>query len=232
MIVRAKGAIAGSLNDPVLEKEVIAQAEKRLSSACPSSGPEWIGNAEIFFEFATRSPELTIFGAGDDVVPIAQLAWALGFTVTVVDVRVASLTPERFPRAHLVCAHFAEFPEKLTLHAGSYVLVMNHHIERDEESLRFSLESNAGYVGVLGPRSRYNKLLAGLAQKGYPPLSSRLSQVRSPVGLALGAETPLEIAVSILAEILATRSGFEGGFLSGLVGSLHRPEDSRRLARS
>ena len=232
MIVRTDDAFAGALSNRVIEKEAIAQAARRLRSTHPRSGPEWMGNAEIFFEIATRSPELTIFGAGDDAVPVAQLAWSLGFTVTVVDVREAPLTPVRFPRARLVCAHFSEFPEKLRLQPASYVLVMNHHIERDEESLRFSLESEAAYIGVLGPRSRYDKLLAGLGKRGYVPLSSKVSRVRSPVGLSLGAETPQEIAVSILAEILAMRSGFEGGFLSGVIGSLHRPEDSRILARS
>jgi len=232
MIIRTNDASTGTLSNPLIEKKAVAQAEKLLRSAHPWSGPDWAGNAEIFFEIATRSPELAIFGAGDDAVPVAQLAWSLGFTVTVVDVREAPLTPERFPRARLVRAHFSQFPEKLRLAPASYALVMNHHIERDRESLRFSLESDVAYIGVLGPRSRYDRLLAELEKKGYVPLSSKLSRVRSPVGLALGAETPQEIAVSILAEILATRRGFEGGFLSGTVSSLHRPEDSRILARS
>lgn len=232
MIIRTGGAVVGSLNDSVIEKEAIKEAERRLLLAYPFSGPERIGCAEIFFEIATRSPELTIFGAGDDSVPVAQLAWALGFTVTVVDVREAPLTPQRFPHAWLVRAHFNEFSEKLKLQPGSYVLVMNHHIERDEQSLCFSLQSDVAYIGVLGPRSRYERLLADLGRKGYVPHYSKLSPVHSPVGLALGAETPQEIAVSILAEILATRTGFEGGFLSGMSGSLHRPEESRSLARS
>jgi xanthine dehydrogenase accessory factor len=232
MIVRAGNACTGVLSNRVIEKDAAAQAERRLCSAHPRSGTESMDNAEIFFEVATRAPELAIFGAGDDAVPVAQLAWSLGFTVMVVDVREAPLTPLRFPRARLVRAHFGQFPEKLRLQPASYVLVMNHHIERDQQSLRFSLDSDAAYIGVLGPRSRYNRLLAELGRQGYEPLSSKLSRVRSPVGLSLGAETPQEIAVSILAEILAVRSGFEGGFLSGAVGSLHRPEDSRILARS
>ena len=99
--------------------------------------------------------------------------------------------------------------------AGAFMLVMNHHVERDQESLRFSLESDAAYVGVLGPRSRYEKLLAGLAAQGYTPDASKTARVHSPLGLSLGAETPDEVAVSILGEILAIRRGFEGGFLSG-----------------
>lgn len=232
MIVRAADSLVGGLSDPAIQREAIARADRCLRSPYPRSSPEWIGNAEIFFEVATRPRELVVFGAGDDAVPVAQLAWALGFTVTVVDVREAPLTSERFLRARLVSAHFSQFAEKVKVAPGSYALVMNHHIERDQESLRFSLESDAAYIGVLGPRARYERLLAGLAQQGYAASSSKLSRVRSPVGLSLGAETPQEVAVSILGEILACQRGFEGGFLSGSVASLHRPEDNRVLARS
>jgi xanthine/CO dehydrogenase XdhC/CoxF family maturation factor len=116
--------------------------------------------------------------------------------------------------------------------AGAFVLVMNHHVERDQESLRWSLESDAAYIGVLGPRSRYEKLLAGLAAQDYVPDASKTARVRSPVGLALGAETPQEVSVSILGEILAIRRSFEGGFLSGSVRSLHRADERRLIASS
>ena len=176
----------------------------------------------------TRPPALAIFGAGHDAAPVAHLAWTLGWAVTVVDVREAFLTAERFPGATLVHAHFSEFPEKVALGADDFVLVMNHHLERDRESLRFSLGSDAAYIGVLGPRSRYERLLAGLASEGYVFEPNRLRSVRSPVGLALGAETPQEIAVAVLGEITAVRRGFEGGFLSGSIGSVHVPESKQR----
>lgn len=191
-----------------------------------------MADAELFYEIATPPPELVIFGAGHDAAPVAQLAWALGFTVTVVDVRDAFLTKERFGGAILVRAHFSQFPACVTLGRGSFALIMNHHIERDQESLRFSLESDAAYIGVLGPRARYDKLRAGLADRGYVPDAAKTARVRSPVGLSVGAETPDEVAVSILAELLAVRRGFAGEFLTGTVGSLHRPEDKRLLASS
>jgi xanthine/CO dehydrogenase XdhC/CoxF family maturation factor len=177
------------------------------------------------------SPDLVIFGAGHDAAPVAQLAWMLGLAVTVVDVREAFLAADRFPGATLTRAHFSEFADRVQPRAGAFMLVMNHHVERDRESLRFSLESDAAYIGVLGPRSRYETLLAGLKAQGYAPDASTLARVHSPVGLSLGAETPYEVAVSILGEILAIRRGFEGGFLSGSVRSLHRP-DRRILASS
>jgi len=232
MIVRGTGEVVGGLTDPVVEQAAVARAGARLGSPYPASGPDRIGGAELFYEITMPPPELVIFGAGYDAAPVAQLAWMLGFTVTVVDVRAAFLTPARFTGARLVCAHFSQFPERVKLRAGSFALIMNHHVERDRESLRFSLESDANYIGVLGPRARYEKLLAALADQGYVPGPRKTARVRSPVGLSVGAETPQEVATSILGELLAIRRGFDGGFLSGSVGSLHRPDARRLLASS
>jgi xanthine dehydrogenase accessory factor len=232
MLVRSGGEIVGGLTDSAIERDAIGRARDQLRSPFPQPGPRQIGSSEVFFEMSTPPPELVIFGAGPDVAPLAQQAWTLGFAVTVVDVRSAYLTPDRFPSATLVSAHFSQFAQTVPLRAGSFVLVMNHHVERDRESLRFALESDAVYIGVLGPRSRYDTLLAGLAAQGPVPPASSLSRVRSPVGLSIGAEAPEEVAVSILGEILAIRRGFEGGFLSGSAGSLHRPDDRRLLASS
>jgi xanthine dehydrogenase accessory factor len=232
LLVREGGEIAGGLTDPAIEREAIGRARDELRSPFPQSGPHHVAGSELFFDMSTPPPELVIFGAGYDVAPLAQQAWALGFAVTVVDGRDAYLTEDRFPGATLVSAHFSQFARTVTLRDGCFVLVMNHHLERDRESLRFALESGAAYIGVLGPRSRYDKLLAGLAVDGWVPTAARLSRVRSPVGLSLGAETPEEIAVSILGEIIAVRRGFEGGFLTGTVSSLHRPDDRRLLASS
>ena len=227
VLVRGTGEILGGLSESAIQREAVAHARAQLREPFPQSGPERIGGSDLFFEISTPPPELVIFGAGHDAVPLAQQATLLDFVVTIVDVRKAYLTEDRFPTATLVSAHYSQFAETVGLRAGSFVLVMNHHVERDQESLHFALDSEAAYVGVLGPRSRYQMLLAGLAAQGYVPSASSLSRVRSPVGLSLGAETPEEVAVSILGEILAIRRGFEGGFLSGSVRSLHRPEATR-----
>ena len=232
MIVGGTGVIAGGLSDAGVEQEAIARACDRLRTPYPASVPESIGSAEVFYDIMMPPPDLVIFGAGHDAAPVARLAWMLGFAVTVVDVREAFLAQDRFPGATLACAHFSQFADRVKPRAGAFMLVMNHHIERDQESLRFSLDSDAAYIGVLGPRSRYEKLLAGLTAQGYTPDASTIARVHSPVGLSLGAETPHEVAVSILGEILAIRRGFEGGFLSGSVRSLHRPDNRRLLASS
>jgi xanthine/CO dehydrogenase XdhC/CoxF family maturation factor len=108
---------------------------------------------------------------------------------------------------------------------------MNHHLERDCECLRFALRSAAPYIGVLGPRSRFDKLRGWLEADDGVLDATALSRVRSPIGLAIGADTPEEIAVSILGEIVALQRGFDGGFLAGHDASLHRASTSA-FARS
>jgi xanthine dehydrogenase accessory factor len=222
LLVRAE-AFAGTLGDAALDREALVRARRRLATTYPRAGTDTIDGADYFFDVSTPPPELVIFGAGHDVVPLAEQAWTLGFRVTVVDVREAFLQAGRFTHATMVAAHFTRFAEAVTLTARSYVVTMNHHLERDREALRFALDSPAPYVGVLGPRSRLQKLLDGLAADGYVAPPGSLARVRSPVGLSLGAETPEEIAVSILAEILAVQRGFEGGSLTGREASLHAP---------
>jgi xanthine/CO dehydrogenase XdhC/CoxF family maturation factor len=222
----------GTLGSAALDAAAAVHARILMQSPHDRSGPESIAGLELFFEVSTPPPALVIFGAGDDAVPLARQAYAMGFDVTVVDVREAFLTAERFPHATLVLAHFTAFASRVVLGARCFAVVMNHHLERDEESLAFALVSPAPYVGVLGPASRYARMLTRLQATGRAADSVRLGCVRSPVGLALGAETPEEVAVAILGEIVALRRGFTGGFLSGFGGSLHLPADSRSLARS
>jgi xanthine/CO dehydrogenase XdhC/CoxF family maturation factor len=232
LLVREGDDVRGHLADPRVHAEAIAAARARLRQPRARSGAAPVLGSELFFEINEPPPELVLFGAGPDAGPLARCARDLGFAVTVVDVREAMLTPGRFPGATLRAAHHSRFAESVALTPRSYVVVMNHHLERDQETLRFVLASDAPYIGVLGPRARYGRLLARLESSGGVPGPERLARVRSPVGLALGAETPEEIAVSIMGEIVALRRGFDGGFLSGREASLHDPDDTRLLARS
>jgi xanthine dehydrogenase accessory factor len=232
MLVLPTGDTIGTLGNDSIDREAAQRALEKLGAPDPSPGSEWVGEDELFLEFSTPPPELVIFGAGFDAVPMANLAWTLGFSVTVVDVRDAFLTADRFPRARLVAAHFSQFRDAVQLTAQGFVLVMNHHLERDQESLRFALGSDAAFIGVLGPRTRLQNLLARLASQQFAPPPLALARVRSPVGVALGAETPAEIAVSVLGEIMAIRRGFSGGFLNGSDATLHKSTDRRLLASS
>lgn len=212
-------SLAAPLQDAA--RTLLAQAAPRATTK-RLSGPS--GEAEVFIDVSSPPLELVLFGGGHDARPLAQSAQALGFHVSVVDPRPTFVNAETFPGATLILAHPSAFAHRVTLTRRSYVVVMNHHLERDKESLAFVLASEAPYVGVLGPRSRYLKLLEALAREGRAPTPAALTKARNPIGLAIGAEGPDEIALSILGEILALSRGFSGGFLHGWEGRIHEPK--------
>jgi xanthine dehydrogenase accessory factor len=231
-LVVTSGAAIGALGDPSLEARADARAREFLSDALSVSATEQVDGVELFFEVTHAAPELVVFGAGQDAVPLARQAWMLGFDVTVVDSRAAYLRPDLFTGARLVLADFDTLPAAFALPRGAFVAVMNHHMDRDRQALRFAFDHDPAYIGVLGPRARFERLVAALQADGYVPTSALRERVHSPIGLAIGAETAEEVALAILAEIVARRRGFAGGFLSGSTGSIHRPADTRAVARS
>ena len=161
-----------------------------------------------FIETLPPPPALWVVGASDDARPLVRMARELGWTVGVLDHRPAFATPARFPEADQV---LAGQPDKvlpgLRLDARSAVVLMTHHYGKDLESLRHLLPSDAGYLGLMGNRSRSRKLLAELSEGGL----RADGRLRTPVGLDLGADTPEGIALAILAEIQAALAGRSGG---------------------
>jgi xanthine dehydrogenase accessory factor len=232
LLVRPNGSTTGTLGNPALDTAATRQAMRRLGDALPSAGLADADGTEIFLDVSVPPARLVIFGAGYDAAPLARLAWSMGLDVTVVDVRPAFLTDTRFPDATRVLAPFGDFIEQVPLTTRTFVVVMNHHLERDRESLRYALTAGVAYIGVLGPRARYERLLAQLDADGFRPRPDALARVRSPVGLSLGAETPEEVALSILGEMLAIQRGFPGGFLNGRTTSLHRRSPSTSSTES
>jgi len=229
-IVRRSGASSGHLSRD-LEPAADARAAAILAMPRPASLTASVAGAELFFEVSEPLPELFVFGAGHDAVPLVTQAAAAGFAVTVVDPRAAFLRTDLFSGARLVLAGFDALAAAVSLPAGAFALVMSHHLERDRQALEFCLRADLFYVGVLGPRARFEGLAADLEHAGGVPPAA-LARVHSPVGLSLGAETPEEVAVSIVAELVAVRRGFAGGFLRGTTASLHRPAASLSMARS
>ncbi len=218
----------GWLEPAGLERQVLEVAHEMMGALYPRAETQTFklpdgSRVDVFLDASAPPPELVIFGAGHDAMPLNQRARDLGWRVSVVDVREAFLTQGRFPDAKLVAAHFEEFAKSLEIGPRSFVMIMNHHLERDRESLRFALESPSPYVGVLGPRQRFHKLLDALAEEGFKPTAAQLEKSRAPVGLAIGAESPDEVALSIMTELIAVRRGFMGGFLSGIEGRIHDP---------
>lgn len=231
-LVFPSGGAVGRLSEAGLDSAADTRARELLAAGETRSAGERLGEAELFFEINVPPLALVILGAGQDAVPLARQAWSIGCEVTVVDPRSAYLRPDLFPGAHLVTTGFDRLASALSLRRGSYIVVMSHHMERDGQALRFAFGADPDYIGVLGPRARFEKLLATLEVEGFTPSPALLARLHSPIGLALGAETSDEVALSILAEILAVRRGFQGGFLNGSTGSLHRPAATRAFARS
>lgn len=180
------------------------------------------GAVEALVETLLPPPELFVLGAGSDAEPIVRLAVRLGFDVTVVDHRPALVGPERFPGAlrTVVCAP-ERLRETIQVSSESSVLVMSHGFHRDLEYLRQLAPHHRGYLGVLGPRRRTERMLSELEKEGLAGGAALRTRLYAPVGLDIGAETPEEIAVSALAEIQAVLTGRRGGLLRDRDAPIH-----------
>lgn len=219
----------GRLEDAVLEAQVREKAKGLLEQLQPQPLTHFFRLADgqsvpVFVDVSLPPAELVIFGAGHDAIPLAQMAVNLGFRVRVVDMRTQFALPSRFPGAEVHILRPEQFAAHLHLSERSLVMVMNHNLLVDQSTLEFVLQTPAAYVGLLGPRPRFEKILEGLAKEGRPLSQEQIRRVRSPVGLAIGAESPEEVALAIIAEMIAIRRGFEGGFLSGHEGRIHLPK--------
>jgi xanthine/CO dehydrogenase XdhC/CoxF family maturation factor len=151
---------------------------------------------------------LWLYGAGENVRPLAELAVHLGWHVGILDHRPALARPERFPGARRVLAGPPEtLAAALTDDPRSAGVVMTHIFDPDKAMLRAMLESRLPYVGLQGNRGRSGQLLTELERDGFPLTEERLRRLRAPMGLDLGAESPEIIALAVLAEIQAVLAG-------------------------
>ncbi|SEN76152.1 XdhC family protein [Lihuaxuella thermophila] len=220
LFIPEEGEPSGDLGDASLNQLAVKLARKKLDTLYPRSETSTFflsggGKAEIFVDVNLPPFELMIFGAGHDAIPVAKLAAELGFRTTVIDPRPAYANEERFPGARIILTHADAWEERVMIGRRTFVIVMNHHLERDQAAIRFALNSPAPYVGVLGPRSRRQRMLEALEKEGVIFGEAELARMYNPVGLDIGAETSEEVAVSILSEVLAFRNGHMGGFLRG-----------------
>jgi xanthine dehydrogenase accessory factor len=160
----------------------------------------WVrGKTLIFAEYIAPPAGLFVIGAGDDAQPLVEFASSLGWHITVVDGRSHLATQERFPSAERVMTtrHF----EQLALTDRDAAVILTHSYEQDRAALRTFLPMSPGYLGILGPRRRTEKLLAGIAPDLHLSLEECFARLHSPVGLDIGAKNPTSIALAIVAEI-------------------------------
>ncbi|WP_017755086.1 XdhC family protein [Calidifontibacillus oryziterrae] len=218
LLVLTDTNVYGAWEDAFLQESVMAVAKRKLSQQRAVS--ETIifktnngEKAHVFFDVHFPPAKLCIFGAGHDAIPVAQYGNHLGFDITVIDPRPAYNTSEHFPSATRLLLSPEHNGNLNFIDSRTYIVIMNHHFERDIETLAFSLQSDAPYVGLLGPIKRREKILAYLQEDGFTLTTEHLNKLFNPIGLDIGADSPEEIAVSIIAEITAFRNRHEGGFL-------------------
>jgi xanthine dehydrogenase accessory factor len=175
----------------------------RLAAPGDCADPE-----ALFLDAVAPPTALIIFGAGDDAQPLARLADALGWHVTVADPRGAFATAERFPTARTLIVGPAEnLVATVNPGADGVAVVMTHHYVHDVPVLRSLLSRPLAYLGLLGPRKRAERILSDLTAAGVVVTAEQRNRLHAPVGLDLGADSPEQVALSILAEIQATLTG-------------------------
>ncbi len=189
------------------------------------------GTADVFIERVDPGIELVIFGAGYDVIPVARLAKEIGWQVTVTEDCIAHLAPKRFPTA--TCVLYADrnaVLDKITITDRTAAVLMSHNFKYDLAVLSDLLTTQVPYIGILGPRKRFEKMLTEFEKTGKYFSVASLERVHAPVGLDVGAETPDEIALAIIAEVKAFFSKRQGGFLKEKPGPIHERSDASRAA--
>lgn len=176
----------------------------------------------LFADVLRPPPRLVVVSAGDDARHLASLASAVGFRVVVADRRPGLLTPERFPAPiRLVETDAARLGERIVLGADDFAVVMTHHFADDTEYLRALLRGPARYLGVLGPRQRTERILRLLSEDG--PVDT--TRIFGPVGLDIGTDGAEQVALAVVAEMLAVRSGRRPRSLRERRAPIHRDAD-------
>ena len=161
---------------------------------------------EILVEVVEPAATLLVVGGGHVGLAVGQLGAMLGMEVAIIDDREDYANEERFPyEAQVICGDFAEELERFPITANTYIVLVSRGHKVDELALRTVAERNAGYVGMIGSKRRTRTVLQHLAEEGVD--KDELDKVFTPIGLDIGAETPEEIAVSVLGEIILVRRG-------------------------
>jgi xanthine dehydrogenase accessory factor len=217
MLVRDDGSIAGTIGGGCVEAEVWQAAREVMESEKPRSmtfnlnqDPKYDtglvcgGTLDIFIEPVMPPAALYIFGAGHVSVNLYEVARRAGFDVTVIDDRESYASRERFPQAHEVIAEdFDKAMSRLTPSESSYIVIVTRGHRDDMLVLRWAVQTQARYVGMIGSKRKTITIFRELLKEG---LAEHLfDRVHAPVGLDIGAITPEEIAVAITAELIAVR---------------------------
>jgi xanthine dehydrogenase accessory factor len=225
VLLEAGGGRTGTTGDEALDAALAAHAPAFINARAEARtyGVEefapaleaW-GGARVLFERVEPEPRVVVCGAGHVGAALARLAHAVGYRVTLLDDRAEFVARERFPEADIELVAAPGWSAALAAAVGKgrgvYVAVVTRGHNEDEECLRAALAARPDYVGMIGSRRRTNIVLARLRESGFD--EALLKEVRAPVGLDIGAVSPEEVALSILAEMVARRRGGTGAPMS------------------
>jgi xanthine dehydrogenase accessory factor len=208
LLVWPDGRTAGDLGSDELTEKVIRYTLGQLSSQNPGRAtiPLANGSAELFVDVFPPLPRLVIVGAAHIAIPLVGYAKILGFHTVLVDARSAFATRERFPDADEIIVDWpSTVLSGLNLDEGAYVAIVTHDDKLDIPAIQAALASTARYIGVLGSVTTHAKRIQSLKELGIS--DKQLERIHAPVGLPLGATSAEEIALAIMAEIVAVRHG-------------------------
>lgn len=208
MLVRADGRTVGTVGGGDVEICAIEEAQAALDEGRPREvrcrAREEGGEVRLFIEVLTPPPTLLILGAGHIGQAVAELGDFLGYHIAVVDEREGLVTPERFPAAaRRLTGDFARQVSEFPLSERTYVVIVTPHQTEDERILAALADRPVAYVGMIGSSRRTAHTFERAREVGVP--DGLLERIRTPVGLDIGAKTPREIALSILAEVIAVQ---------------------------
>jgi xanthine dehydrogenase accessory factor len=221
MLVFENGDFTGTVGGGELEHRVLDEAwiaitdgkPRNLSYSMtdPSRGDPGLcgGQVEVFVEPYLPAPRIIVIGGGHVGKAVAHLSKWLGFRVAVSDDRSEFCTPEMNPDAdEFYPVTMSDLPQKANINRQTYLILTTRGVNTDVPGLPALLDSRAAYIGVIGSRRRWSMTVKGLLENGVS--EEAIARIHSPIGLELQAETPEEIAVSILAEILMLRNEGSG----------------------
>ena len=177
---------------------------------------------EALIEYIAPPVSLVIVGAGNDVQPLVKMVEILGWEITIAEGRATHATKKRFPKAKQILVGKPEQVFKdIKIDYQTYFVLITHNYKYDLAMLKLLLQTDCNYVGILGPKTKLNRMLDDFSDEGIKVTEEQLNRIYGPIGLDIGAETSEEIALSIIAEIKAMMSGKTGTSLKYKTGKIH-----------
>lgn len=230
LLVEADGTVSGDMTDAALKQVVLEDVttcfDQKQSAFRNYRSPNFTITA--FIEYIEPALALMIIGAGNDVIPLVEMANTLGWEPSVIDGRPTHAKRERFASA---CQILVSKPEKvleqLVIDEQTVFVLMTHNYNYDLAMLKALVHTPVAYIGLLGPKKKLDRMLGDLKAEGITLTEEQLSRIYGPVGLEIGAETAEEIALSILAEIRAVKTGTGGKSLRTKEDTIHSREATR-----